>query len=127
MKNLKEKHLDKDGNAILSEDAQRYVDKLWQCEPPCDSFGICDNCAEKTIFRIGYAYGVKAMFLDHEKFCEEAQEKTDADFKVVRECAERLKEQNKKLIEALWCIALNDIVNFPGALAHNTLKDLGIK
>ena len=35
-------------------------------------------------------------------------------------------EQNKKLVEALRCIALNDIVNFPGALAHNTLKDLGV-
>ena len=36
----------------------------------------------------------------------------------------KLEAQNKRLVEALRCIALNDIVNFPGALAHNTLKDL---
>lgn len=55
--------LDKDSNAVLTTDAQVYVDKAWPCEGPadCNSHGICSNCIDKLHFRIGYAFAAKGI------------------------------------------------------------------
>lgn len=45
---------------ILSEDAKEYVTKLFPCEKPCDSYGICEGCYELRIFEAGYSMGLKA-------------------------------------------------------------------
>lgn len=43
----------------LSDEALQYADKLFPCEPPCDTYGICEGCSERTIFHAGYNFGVK--------------------------------------------------------------------
>ena len=47
-------------NFPLSEKAKEYIDKLFPCEPPCDSYGVCEHCCEKTIFRAGYNFGARS-------------------------------------------------------------------
>lgn len=43
----------------------------------------------------------EALKAEHAKFCEDAQEKTDADFKLVREKCEQLKKENESLRELI--------------------------
>ncbi len=33
-----------------------------QCEKPCDSYGVCDNCMEVTMLMIGYERGYKEAY-----------------------------------------------------------------
>lgn len=47
-------------NPPYSTEADAYVKKLFPCEPPCDSFGVCENCGDSLIFGAGYAFGLKA-------------------------------------------------------------------
>lgn len=47
-------------NEPVSQDAAAYMDKLFPCEKPCDSFGICDGCYERVIFLAGYNFGYRA-------------------------------------------------------------------
>jgi hypothetical protein len=44
----------------LTAEAEAYVQKLFPCTPPCDSWGVCDNCCEKTLFLAGYNFGFRA-------------------------------------------------------------------
>lgn len=44
----------------LSPEAQAYADKVFRCEQPCDSFGICTGCFERTCFVAGYQHGHRA-------------------------------------------------------------------
>jgi len=44
----------------LSEEAQEYADRMFKCEPPCDSYGVCDPCIERACFEAGYGFGVLA-------------------------------------------------------------------
>lgn len=30
---------------------------MFPCTPPCDSFGVCDNCCEARIFDVGFVRG----------------------------------------------------------------------
>jgi len=30
-----------------------------ECEPPCDSYGVCENCCEITLIRVGAELAVK--------------------------------------------------------------------
>lgn len=48
------------GNFKYSEEAQRFADKCFPCEPPCDSYGICSSCAEDITFGSGYNFGFRA-------------------------------------------------------------------
>jgi len=51
----------------LDEKAKIFADKLFPCEPPCDSYGVCSNCCERMTFEAGYEFGLKA---EREKFLE---------------------------------------------------------
>lgn len=42
------------------EKAKIFADKLFPCEPPCDSYGVCSNCCERMTFEAGYEFGFKA-------------------------------------------------------------------
>lgn len=44
-------------NEPYDEDTNSYVQKLFKCEPPCDSYGICSNCNDETIFHAGFNKG----------------------------------------------------------------------
>ena len=44
-------------NAPLSAEAQAYADRAFPCEPPCDSWGACSNCCERSVFWAGYNFG----------------------------------------------------------------------
>jgi len=48
------------GNCPLSQEALAFCDRMWPCEPPCDSYGVCSNCCEKTIHHAGYNHGYRA-------------------------------------------------------------------
>jgi len=52
---------------ILSDRAKILVDKLFQCEPPCDSYGVCTNCNEQGIFQSGYNLGHDAHRIESAK------------------------------------------------------------
>jgi hypothetical protein len=41
----------------LDPRAQAFHDRMFPCEPPCDSYGVCDNCCEANVFRAGYNFG----------------------------------------------------------------------
>lgn len=45
----------------LSKEAIAFCEKIYQCHPPCDSWGICTNCAEKINFVAGYNFGYRAQ------------------------------------------------------------------
>lgn len=47
-------------DAPRSKDATEYAARLFPCEPPCDSYGVCSNCIEQKIFFIGYGFGYQA-------------------------------------------------------------------
>lgn len=47
-------------NEPLSTEAIAYMDKLFPCTKPCDSYGICDGCAERVCFEAGYNFGYRA-------------------------------------------------------------------
>lgn len=55
------RHLNEKGNSILSEKADDYTKKLFPCTPPCDAYGVCENCCEKTVFRVGYKFGLMSQ------------------------------------------------------------------
>ena len=47
-------------DAPVSSEATTYTNKLFPCTKPCDSFGVCDGCCERTIFLAGYNFGYRA-------------------------------------------------------------------
>jgi len=47
-------------NEDLSKEALDYCMKLFLCEKPCDSYGICEGCYERNIFLAGYNFGYRA-------------------------------------------------------------------
>lgn len=44
----------------VSTEALKFADKLFPCEKPCDSFGVCEGCCERNIFLAGYNFGYRA-------------------------------------------------------------------
>lgn len=50
----------------LSDEAKAYVAKVFPCEPPCDSWGVCSNCCERTVFLAGYNIGYR-VGAEHER------------------------------------------------------------
>jgi hypothetical protein len=44
----------------LSPQAQRFADKMFECEKPCDSYGVCDPCIQRALFIAGYNFGYRA-------------------------------------------------------------------
>jgi len=44
----------------ISKEAQEFADKIFPCQQPCDSYGICTECAERTCFLAGYNFGYRA-------------------------------------------------------------------
>lgn len=48
------------GNAPLTKEAKEYIAKMFPCEVPCDSYGICPGCAEAAVFGAGYNFGYRA-------------------------------------------------------------------
>ena len=63
----------------LSKKAQELSDKLFICELPCNTYGICSPCNQAKIFQAGYNLG-----------CDSVQEKY-----------QKLMTESIKLIEAL--------------------------
>ncbi len=49
-----------DPNPPLSADAIAFIEKIFPCEPSCDSFAICEACMEASIFIAGYNFGYRA-------------------------------------------------------------------
>lgn len=47
-------------NMPVSIEAQKYIELLFKCEPPCDSHGVCANCCDLTTFLAGYNFGYRA-------------------------------------------------------------------
>ena len=45
---------------ISAEEAAYRAKVLSPCEPPCDSYGVCDSCCERHLYLAGYARGLKA-------------------------------------------------------------------
>ena len=45
-------------NFTLDKDAQAYVDRMFPCEKPCDSYGVCDNCIDRSLFQAGYNFAM---------------------------------------------------------------------
>lgn len=60
-------------NEVLSPEAQAYADKLWPCQPPCDSYGVCENCCERTLFHAGYNFGCRAQREKDAKICSDVE------------------------------------------------------
>lgn len=44
----------------LSEEAKDFIAKMFICEPPCDSYVVCEACLEKDLFLAGYNFGYRA-------------------------------------------------------------------
>src|SRR5574343_107631 len=44
----------------LSLEAKAFVAKMFPCEPPCDSYGVCSNCCEASVLYAGYNMGLSA-------------------------------------------------------------------
>lgn len=78
-------------DAPLSQEAQDLIAKLFPCEKPCDSYGICEGCYEKIIFQAGYNLGYRAaptvdlVALDKELF-PNSRVFTADDIKFIQEC-----------------------------------------
>jgi hypothetical protein len=47
-------------NEPLSKETEEFIARMFVCEPPCDSYGICEACMEETIFLAGYNFGYRA-------------------------------------------------------------------
>lgn len=45
----------------LSQDAKDFVAKVFKCEPPCDSWGVCSECIDLANFQAGYNFGFRAQ------------------------------------------------------------------
>lgn len=41
--------------------AVEFMDRIYPCTPPCDSFGICNGCHERSCFAVGYGFGSKPL------------------------------------------------------------------
>lgn len=46
--------------APLSQEAIDFADKIFECEPPCDSYGVCADCVNESSFLAGYDIGYRA-------------------------------------------------------------------
>jgi len=42
-----------DQNPAPMEKVHEYIAKNFPCEPPCDSFGVCNNCCDAKLIRVG--------------------------------------------------------------------------
>jgi len=38
---------------MKNDTVESYIARVFPCEPPCDSFGVCDNCSNATLIRVG--------------------------------------------------------------------------
>jgi hypothetical protein len=47
-------------NEPLSAEAKAWTEKMFPCEPPCDSFGVCEACINRHLFHAGYNFGYRA-------------------------------------------------------------------
>ena len=47
----------KKANETAEQDSWR--NRVLRCEPPCDSFGICDNCHDAKVFDVGFIRGAE--------------------------------------------------------------------
>jgi hypothetical protein len=47
-------------NEPVSSAAQEFADKMFVCDPPCDSYGCCTECCERNSFFAGYNFGYRA-------------------------------------------------------------------
>ena len=37
----------------MKEHVEKFIQDHFPCIPPCDSFGVCENCSEAKLIRIG--------------------------------------------------------------------------
>lgn len=42
-----------------SESVEEYIKRLFPCEKPCDSYGVCDNCSGASLIRVGASLASK--------------------------------------------------------------------
>lgn len=60
------------GNYPLSGEAQAFIAKVMPCQPPCDSYGVCENCCDSTTFGAGYNMGWRAALHEAAKQLRES-------------------------------------------------------
>lgn len=54
-------------NTPYSKEAKDFIAKVYPCEPPCDSYGVCSNCCDEANFGAGYNMGYRAAELQIEE------------------------------------------------------------
>lgn len=45
------------------EYGERLAKSKFPCEKPCDSFGVCDNCSDALLLRVGFQQAVELLWL----------------------------------------------------------------
>jgi hypothetical protein len=61
-------------NKPVSKGATEYADKLFPHTEPCDSWGICEGCFQRTIFLAGYNFGYRAGEEELQAKCDRLKE-----------------------------------------------------
>lgn len=57
----------------VSIEAKNYADKLFPCEKPCDSYGVCEGCLDRIVFLAGYNFGYRALSTQHAQLLSEIE------------------------------------------------------
>lgn len=82
----------------ISPEAQTWLDKHLPCEPPCDSYGVCSNCSDAKLFRVGYGFALPVI-AQTVKDGEEWRQKFQAETLVSWQKAQERDNLKKYLIE----------------------------
>lgn len=54
----------------LSDEAKAFCEKVYKCEPPCDSHGVCYDCIQEHNFLCGYELATKALLADAQRLAD---------------------------------------------------------
>lgn len=38
---------------MKKDTVESYIKRVFPCETPCDSFGLCENCFDANLIRVG--------------------------------------------------------------------------
>ena len=88
---------------------EEYIKKNFPCEPPCDSYGICDNCCDATLIEVGGELATKWRPIKTAP--------KDEQLLFLRG------EEEDQLFIASWSTELNDwYLNGWGTLEHREVK-----
>jgi len=74
-------------NPKIKARMESLIKKLdMECKPPCDSYGICDNCGEAILVRIGFKAGLTACYDEYVVKLIERLEDAEAKLKNAHDC-----------------------------------------